>query len=58
MRNKLKHQVATVLPYIAVFGTMAVAAYAISKLYKTVKTIEIPLDFGNDINLNRHFKKD
>jgi len=58
LRNKIKNQVATVLPYIAVFGTAAVAAYAASKLYKAVKSIDIPLDFGNDINLSKHFKKD
>ncbi len=54
--NNLKHKVGNVLPYVAIFGISAVAAYAVSKIYKTVKDIDFPLDFGNDSNLNKHFK--
>ena len=57
MKNNLKHKIGTALPYIAVFGMSAVAAYAVSKIYKTVRDLDFPLDFGNDINLNKHHKE-
>lgn len=56
MKDNLKNTIATAIPYVAIFGMSAVAAYAVSKIYKTVKDIDFPLDFGNDPNLNKHNK--
>jgi len=58
LKDNLKHKIGTALPYVAIFGISAVAAYAVSKIYKTVKDIDFPLDFGNDINLNKFRNKD
>ena len=58
MKDNLKHKIGTALPYVAVFGMAAVAAYAVSKIYKTVKDLDFPLDFGNDINLTNKYPKD
>jgi hypothetical protein len=58
LKDSLKHKIGTALPYVAIFGMSAVAAYAVSKIYKTVKDIDFPLDFGNDTNLSNFHKKD
>jgi hypothetical protein len=58
LKDNLKHKIGTALPYVAIFGMSAVAAYAVSKIYKTVKDMDFPLDFGNDINLTNLRNKD
>jgi hypothetical protein len=53
----LKQKAAEVIPYVAVFGVAALAVYGITKLVKTAKDIDFPLDFGYDAGLESFFGK-
>ena len=55
--KKVKQTVIDIIPAVAVFGIAAVAAYGISKIVSTIKDMDYPLDFGNDIVLNQFRSK-
>jgi hypothetical protein len=46
--DKIKQKAIDAIPYVAVFGIAALAAYGLTKLIQTTKEIDFPLDFGND----------
>lgn len=54
MKN-VKQKAIEALPYVAVFGVAALAVYGITKIAKSVKDIDFPLDFGYDAGLERFF---
>ena len=53
----VKQKAIDLLPAIAVFGVTAIAVYGISRIVKSVKDIDFPLDFGYDVNLEQFNKK-
>lgn len=50
MKN-VKQTVIDIIPAVAVFGIAAVAAYGISKIVSSIKDMDFPLDFGNDVGI-------
>lgn len=44
-KNDIKQKISDALPYIAVFGISALAIYGVSKIVKTVKGLDFPLNF-------------
>lgn len=56
-RDIVKQKVIDILPAVAVFGVTAIAVYGISRIVKSVKDIDFPLDFGYDVNLDQFYKK-
>jgi hypothetical protein len=46
--DKIKEKAIDAIPYVAVFGVAALAAYGLTKLIQTTKEIDFPLDFGYD----------
>ena len=47
-KDDLKDKAIEAIPYVAVFGVAALAAYGLTKLIQTTKEIDFPLDFGYD----------
>ena len=41
------------IPYVAVFGVAALAAYGLTKLLQATKELDFPLDFGYDEYLDK-----
>ena len=56
-RNDLTQKAIDLLPAVAVFGITALAVYGITKVVKSVKDIDFPLDFGYDEHLERFIGK-
>ncbi len=52
----VKQKAIGALPYVAVFGVAALAVYGITKIVKSVKDIDFPLDFGYDSHLDKFTK--
>ena len=44
-KDNVKQKVVDALPYIAVFGISALAVYGVTKIVKTVKGLDFPLNF-------------
>jgi hypothetical protein len=51
--DKLKEKAIEAIPYVAVFGIAALAAYGLTKLIQTTKNLDFPLDFGYDEYLDK-----
>jgi hypothetical protein len=51
--DKIKHKAIEAIPYVAVFGVAALAAYGLTKLIQTTKEFDFPLDFGYDEYLDK-----
>jgi hypothetical protein len=56
-KNDLKEKAIEAIPYVAVFGIAALAAYGLTKLIQATKEIDFPLDFGYDSNLDQFLDK-
>lgn len=56
-KNDVKQKALDLLPAVAVFGITALAVYGITKVVKSVKDIDFPLDFGYDEHLERFIGK-
>lgn len=56
-KNDAKQKAIDLLPAVAVFGITALAVYGITKVVKSVKDIDFPLDFGYDVNLEQFLDK-
>ena len=56
-RDDLKQKAIDLLPAVAVFGITALAVYGITKVVKSVKDIDFPLDFGYDEHLEKFIGK-
>ena len=56
-RDDIKQKAVDLLPLVAVFGVTALAVYGISKIVKTAKSLDFPLDFGYDVNLEQFIGK-
>lgn len=56
-RDDVKQKALDLLPAVAVFGVTALAIYGISKIVKSVKDIDFPLDFGYDEHLEKFIGK-
>lgn len=54
-KEDVKQKVTDALPYIAVFGISALAVYGVTKIVKTMKDMDFPLDFGYDPHLSSMF---
>jgi hypothetical protein len=51
--DKIKQKAIEAIPYVAVFGVAALAAYGLTKLIQTTKELDFPLDFGYDEYLDK-----
>jgi len=51
--DDIKHNAIEAIPYVAVFGIAALAAYGLTKLIQTTKEFDFPLDFGYDEYLDK-----
>ena len=56
-KNDVKQKTLDLLPAVAVFGITALAVYGITKVVKSVKDIDFPLDFGYDEHLEKFIGK-
>lgn len=56
-KEDVKQKALDLLPAVAVFGVTALAIYGISKIVKSVKDIDFPLDFGYDEHLEKFIGK-
>jgi hypothetical protein len=56
-KDDAKQKALDLLPAVAVFGVTALAIYGISKIVKSVKDIDFPLDFGYDEHLEKFIGK-
>lgn len=56
-KNEVKQKTLDLLPAVAVFGITALAVYGITKVVKSVKDIDFPLDFGYDEYLDKFLDK-
>lgn len=56
-KNDVKQKALDLLPAVAVFGITALAVYGITKVVKSVKDIDFPLDFGYDEHLEKFIGK-
>jgi hypothetical protein len=54
--DDIKQKAIEAIPYVAVFGVAALAAYGLTKLVEAVADMDYPLDFGNDEFLTEHMK--
>lgn len=46
--DNIKSKMIEAIPYVAVFGIVALAVYGVTKLVEASKDFDFPLDFGND----------
>ena len=51
--DDIKGKMIEAIPYVAVFGVAALAAYGLTKLIQTTKELDFPLDFGYDAYLDK-----
>ena len=51
--DNIKQKAIEAIPYVAVFGIAALAAYGLTKLIQTTKNLDFPLDFGYDEYLDK-----
>ena len=51
--DNIKQKAIDAIPYVAVFGVAALAAYGLTKLLETAKNLDFPLDFGYDEYLDK-----
>ena len=51
--DDIKQKAIEAIPYVAVFGVAALAAYGLTKLIQTTKELDFPLDFGYDEYLDK-----
>ena len=51
--DDIKQKAIEAIPYVAVFGIAALAAYGLTKLIQTTKNLDFPLDFGYDEYLDK-----
>jgi len=51
--DDIKQKAIEAIPYVAVFGIAALAAYGLTKLIQTTKEFDFPLDFGYDEYLDK-----
>jgi len=51
--DDIKGKMIEAIPYVAVFGITALAAYGLTKLIQTTKELDFPLDFGYDAYLDK-----
>ena len=56
-KGDVKQKALDLLPAVAVFGITALAVYGITKVVKSVKDIDFPLDFGYDEHLEKFIGK-
>jgi hypothetical protein len=56
-KEDAKQKALDLLPAVAVFGITALAVYGITKVVKSVKDIDFPLDFGYDEHLGNILRK-
>lgn len=56
-KDDVKQKALDLLPAVAVFGITALAVYGITKVVKSVKDIDFPLDFGYDEHLGNILRK-
>ena len=56
-KNVVKQKALDLLPAVAVFSITALAVYGITKVVKSVKDIDFPLDFGYDEHLEKFIGK-
>ena len=56
-KDDIKQTALDLLPAVAVFGITALAVYGITKVVKSVKDIDFPLDFGYDEHLEKFIGK-
>ena len=56
-KDDAKQKALDLLPAVAVFGITALAVYGITKVVKSVKDIDFPLDFGYDEHLEKFIGK-
>jgi hypothetical protein len=56
-KDGVKQKALDLLPAVAVFGITALAVYGITKVVKSVKDIDFPLDFGYDEHLEKFIGK-
>ena len=56
-KDDVKQKALDLLPAVAVFGITALAVYGITKVVKSVKDIDFPLDFGYDEHLSNIIRK-
>jgi len=56
-KDDVKQKALDLLPAVAVFGITALAVYGITKVVKSVKDIDFPLDFGYDEHLEKFIGK-
>ena len=52
--DDIKGKMIEAIPYVAVFGIVALAVYGVTKLVEVSKDLDFPLDFGNDEYLTRY----
>jgi len=45
-KEDVKQKVTDALPYIAVFGISALAVYGVTKIVKTIRGLDFPLDMN------------
>jgi hypothetical protein len=51
--DDIKGKMIETIPYVAVFGIAALAAYGLTKLLQATKELDFPLDFGYDAYLDK-----
>ena len=51
--DDIKGKMIEAIPYVAVFGIAALAAYGLTKLLQATKEFDFPLDFGYDAYLDK-----
>jgi hypothetical protein len=51
--DDIKGKMIETIPYVAVFGIAALAAYGLTKLLQATKELDFPLDFGYDEYLDK-----
>lgn len=51
--DDVKGKMIEAIPYVAVFGIAALAAYGLTKLLQATKELDFPLDFGYDAYLDK-----
>ena len=56
-KDDVRQKALDLLPAVAVFGITALAVYGITKVVKSVKDIDFPLDFGYDEHLEKFIGK-
>lgn len=56
-KDEVKQKALDLLPAVAVFGITALAVYGITKVVKSVKDIDFPLDFDYDEHLEKFIGK-